>query len=373
MRRREFLVGSAGAVASLGSTAVFAQAVPCPVPSLVVDEGQSVTTTCTSVALVEACARLTAGQSASYPSGVQTAFTEADMAWQTAFHHDALHNVIHLMGKPANDHDNWKHQIFDMAGNKWGNIETGMWNNPGHIYGNFAMDYSTGDLYITRGGMDGNAYENSKRARSWRFSTRSWDRLIPASQDIYAGALVSHANGVAFHPDLYGSRDGGLVIDTQFRTLFWRKSTDAVQNVSHSTDAYGNNEGASCYSPSHNAVFVGGADGGQLLRVTPGSGTPTVTALARPPIQLSGSSYLSSNGFGSLHVHPGNPRKLVILETNGQRAWESETGTSWAQIANHPFDLTPRVVCSLRGGLGTFWALGTRGSTQYSVLWKPRP
>ena len=100
--------------------------------------------------LAQACGSLSAGQSTDFSSAGQSAFNEADLAWQTAFFHDELHGLIHLMGKPANADDQWKHEYYTVATNKWTVVGTSMWDNPGHIYGNFTMDPLTGDVFQQR-------------------------------------------------------------------------------------------------------------------------------------------------------------------------------------------------------------------------------
>src|SRR5262249_38135477 len=103
-------------------------------------------------------------------------------------------------------------------------------NNAGHIYGNLGIDITTGDLVLSKGGMDGTGGDaHPKRLAWWRagIATPAWS-YAPQTQDIYSGPLVSHMNGVGFHPNLYGLNDGGIVVDSQFRTMFWRRSTDAI-------------------------------------------------------------------------------------------------------------------------------------------------
>src|SRR5690606_27998082 len=126
--------------------------------------------------------------------------------------------------------------------NRWVVVAKGMWNNPGHIYGNTAFDQTTGDLYQIRGGANSSANDHHLRAGWWKFATKDWGYT---TTDIYGGSegIVSHANGAAYHPNLYGPGDGGLIWETQFRTCFWRKSTGAVQNIGHSVDEFGDKEG----------------------------------------------------------------------------------------------------------------------------------
>lgn len=312
-----------------------------------------------------------------FTEGLQSAFSEADLAWQTTFHHDDVNGLVHLMGKPANSESAWAHEFYNVATSSWTVISQTMWNNYGHIYGNFAMDYATGDLYQSRStGTGAGTVDNPLRVRHFiranGLALSSWG-VIPTDRDYEAsiGGAEAHANGVAYHPNLYGTGDGGLLMGNQTWIYSIRKSTNVVQKLS--TPYMGDKEGAGCYWPAQNAAFIGGS-GGVLMRVTPNAtagGTPVVTSMGTPPIDTAGHSHLSGSGFGSLHVHPGNPNKLLILETAGQRVYESTNGSTWTQVGNHPFNRVPRVVCSLRGNLGCFWAIGRDGSGNFSHLWRP--
>lgn len=316
-------------------------------------------------ALAEACEALASDASASFET--QSALNENHIAWETAWFHDAINGRVHLMGKAQNADSSWAHIYYDEATDAFVTVGTELWENPGHIYGNFTIDAETGDLYCARGGMDNNSWDNYRRLRWWKHSEQDWDSLAPVSANIRdAGSgLDSHCNGVAYHPNLYGSGVGGLVVHQQSITMFWRKSNDVVEETTHS-DLYGSKEGAAVYWPSEDCVICGGSDGEQHVRIDPNGGNkPTMTNLGNPPIPTAGHSHLGS-AVGSLHVHPGDPTKLVILELNGARVWTSSDGDSWSQVDDHPFTDEPRVHCSLEGEYGCFWAIGVSSS----VLWR---
>lgn len=329
-------------------------------------------------ALQAAAAALSNGSSASFAAGIQTAFDQADLAWQTNFHHDPARSIVHLMGKPANADTSWKHEYFNMATSTWTVVSPGQWNNSGHIYGNFAIDWATGDLYITRSSAGSDAPRRARRfVAANGLTNASWSNTMPPSTDVTSGAIEAHANGVVHHPNLYGTGEGALLWPNQ--TWVWAirtgpTNTGAVQQLS--TAYMGDYGGPGCYSPALNAAFVGGS-GGVLIRVTPNAtpgGTPVVTSMGNPPITLGGFSHQGGGTFGSLHVHPNNANKLMILGTTGQQCYESTNGSSWTTLASHPFTQTPRVICSLRGGLGCFWSIGrTDAGANFSTLWKPAP
>lgn len=334
--------------------------------------------------LADAANGLAPGEWVDFATGAQTGWTQADWEWQTCGFWDPIHNLVHVMGKPVGN-TAWAHRWYALVSNTWNTGLSGGWNNSGHVYGNSAIDPSTGDLYCVRGGLDGagGSVENPERARWWKYSLQDWSSLSPTTQDIYpGGALVSMGNGLSYHPNLYGVGVGGWVLSTSFRTCFWRKDTDAVADVSHAEDRYGNREGVGCYFPANDSSYVGGADGNLLLKVTPHAtpgSAPVLTEMSSPPISLRGNSDAGAGGFGSLHVHPANSTKLIIVErgnstTSTYRWWTSTDGDTWSLgSGNHPFSFRPYVVISIPE-LGVLWALGENDvptPTFYSRVWKP--
>jgi hypothetical protein len=371
MKRRDFIVRTVGAVGALSPVFARSQSRPCPQPTLQLDQAPPVANACvdSNGTLGQVCAALTPGASSSFNAGAQSAFSQADLEWQTAFYHDDLHGLVQLMGKPANADTSWKHQYYDTATGQWTVVSNGMWNNPGHIYGNLSIDWTTGDIFQQRstGGSD-----HPRQAAWWKYATRSWG-FAPPTSNIYSGAMETHANGLAFHPNLYGPGDGALIWNEQANIHFWRKSTNTVQTVGYSYGSYGDKEGIGEYWPAKDIVVIGGSAGGANAVVAPnGGGTPKVTNVGAPPISTAGHSDSGSGGFGSLHVHPLDPNRLIIIERGGsRRVFVSTDGDAWANAGTHPFTRRPYVVCSLRGGLGCLWAIGRDSSGQISTLWKP--
>lgn len=317
--------------------------------------------------------------------GKQSALSNTDMAWETNFHYDSVRNRFHMMAKTAVNDSGWSHQYYDVGSSSWVVVFHGSWNNSGHIYGNFTMDPVTGDLYVLKGveGIGGEPFW--KRAARYNNVTQTWGNA-PVSSDMSSSGLDAvYGNGIAYHPHLYGPGDGGFVADLHQRFAIWRKSTDVCEDRPHS-DIYGGHQSPAVYWPAKNCIVGGGnRDGGisNLYKFVPNStlaGAPVLSTLAPPPIELGGNSH-SNNAtpFGSLHVHPANPQKLMILETsngnnvNGQRAWESSDGASWTQVGNHPFTEMPRVVCSAPT-FQCFWSVGRNDlGTDFSQIWKPAP
>ena len=365
MKRRNFLLGAAGfafleqvgAVTSCPPSLASAAGGPvCPIP-----EGQ---------ALSDVVGLLSTNSWGDFSAGTQSYQDSESLAWQTDFYHDPANERIHLLGKPHYSNTGWTHQYFDLRINAWVPVTSGIssWNQYGHIYGGTAFDEASGDLYQN---ISLNGADTSRRVHHFRHSSQSWDSRAPTNSPISTGSLNSTWNGLAWHPNLYGSGDGGLVIGQPAAFFFWRKSTDTVDRANHPINTYGGKEAAAIYWPAKDAVIIGGSGGNLAMVTSNGSSTPTVTKLPPPPVRTAGESSLGS-GFGSIHVHPGNPNKIMIVESVGQRTWTSTNGSTWTRVSDHPFDFTPRVVCSLKAGLGCLWAVGRDTQPKsYSRLWRP--
>lgn len=307
-------------------------------------------------ALAAACAAIASNGSASFTT--QSLFSIDDLEWQSSWHHDPIGGRVHLMAKPANINSAWRHQYYNIATNAFVSV-TIAWNYGGHIYGNITMDYTTGDLYVTEGSF-------ARRVNRYRLAN-GWD-IIPGS-DMMTGALNEINNGAVYHPHLFGTNDGGLIVSQEARTFFWRKSNGVVSSIAHGGQEFGRKEGHGTYFAATNQAFVGGGDtGGSIERISQG---PVSASVGTYPISPAGISSLSGSGFGSLHEHPGNSSKLLLLETAGSRAYTSTNGSTWTQIGNHPFTRVPRVLCSLRDGLGCMWAIGRDATGHFSTLWRP--
>lgn len=323
----------------------------------------SITQAAASGALSSAATGLSDSGSVDFSTTIPHA--QPAMEWQSDFYHDEINGVIHLLGKPANANSSWTHAYYTIATDSWTSpVNLGI-TSPGHIYGNSGMDYRNGDLYLVAASAD-------NLLLRWQFSTKTWEVFTGLYSGNPSSELNSIQNGLTFHPGLYA--DGGVVVGQVIRTLYWNRATETGAYSTHTANTYGTKEGIGIYWPAQQAAYVGGSSGGGgvLLKVTAdGSGNPVETLTSAAPIELQGRSR-TTPGYGSLHVHPNNPNKLMILETaGGQRAWASSDGNNWTQVSNHPFDFEPRVVCSLRNSLGAFWAVGVVDSTSYSRLWRP--
>jgi hypothetical protein len=320
--------------------------IPCP---QVYDETPS-------SALAAACVALASGQSASFAPGLLHGLNEAQLEWQGRFLYDPVHNVVHLFGKQANDDNDWRQRTYDLATSTWANNDFDF-NRPGHVYASVDIDPSNGDLYYNPGTTD------NRLLYRWAYATAAWTLL---TSDIGAGS-VNGPNGVAWHPNLYGIGDGGLVTRTAGAFLYYRKSNGAVQRITGTTQG---TSPQGCYFQAIDKVVLGRAN---HWTIAPNGGsTPILTDVGAPPIQTMGTA--SQTNCGVVLQHPGNPSKLILLEKTGtNRYWTSTDGDNWTLVGTHPFVTasgSPVTFCSLGDGLGCIWGIGST-NVLTSVLWRP--
>jgi hypothetical protein len=312
-----------------------------------------------STPLAVACYNLASGASTTFANSGFNNFGEGDdaaLSWQTAFYHGVRTGRLHIMGKRANA-TQWKHAHCRLGANVW--TDTGaslLFGDFGHVYGNHTIDPETDDQYILQG-----TFNIEKRPYKWSAATQTWALFGTP----YSGATESHMNGAAVHPHLFGRNRRGLVADMQAFGFYWDLTTGAVTTWGHLAFA-GEREGAGVYWPAHNCVMIGGspvAGSGVLHRITPNltpGGTPVVANMGVPPIPVRGGTHVGGGTFGSIHIHPGNPNKLLLISTVTQAyytATMSGSTLTWSGPFTHPFTSTPRVVCSLKAGFGCMMSI----------------
>jgi hypothetical protein len=322
-------------------------------------------------ALALASYGLASNASATFTPGLSFSMDEADMAWQSLFYYDTRNNLIQVMGKRANAGTQWKLRTYNVSTGVWTVNDPTAINRDGHIYGIFTIDPATGNLYLMPGSTP---------------ADRALYRFVPSGNSgtwsivadpLWSGALNMPADGLGWHPHLYGTNGGGCITSaetsgTSQTAAIYKASNNAIQNVSVGSFDSGRFYGQGVYFPKINKVVFGG--GSHLhVNATTASGTPTFTAVGAPPIPTKGDT-MDNTGFGTMMVHPGNPQKMLLIERGGsRRTWTSTDGDSWTQTGTHPFIQPAYALCSC-APLGTVWALGATGTdpgTPYSVLWKP--
>jgi hypothetical protein len=329
-----------------------------------------------SSGLAAAVAALSAGQSVTFAGGTGSGISTNQFEWQARFHYDAVNGVCQVMGKDAAGQTNtWIHRTYNIATNSWSAVSLSGWSGAGtgHIYDNFTMDPATGDCYVVAG-IGSNALQKYTRA------TNSYSTQFSG---LFTGPFIDPINGVCWHDNLFGPGSGGVIITAGINgnlagLVYWRKSNNTVTRVSTSIDA-GNQQGCGCYFPGIDKAIMGGqssTSGGSNtanhILVTPNTtagGTPTNASVGAPPIKTGGDSHLASN-FGSVHPHPSDPSRVLLLErvSTARRVWQSTDGDNWTLKGyTHPFAVNAGITIASLYPLGALWAI----NSSTSVLWKP--
>lgn len=309
---------------------------------------------------------LSAGAGATYTAGLQSSIESDGLEWQTACWHDTINGLVHLLGKHQSADETWSHNIFTLSSEAWAGAVNLGYEAAGHIYGNTALDTLTGILYQMLAINNPGSVDNIKREALWTPETGLWTR---GPVDLNAGAMEDIGNGLAVHPNYFGTGDGALLYMEQARLITRRLSNNAVAATGFTTQTYGTKEGVGCYWSEEDCCIMGGsADGagaaaGSLARIDAGGG---ITDLGAPPMAVAGHSRSAGSPVGSLHVHPGDPTKLMIVGTNNTDVYTSSDGSDWTQVTDHPFTTEPRVVCRVQDAPG-LWAIGVN----YSHIWRP--
>lgn len=319
-----------------------------------------------SGSLATICNNLAVGASIQFPAGQQSALTQAETAWQSIFCHDALHNICHLIGKEAGGPTvPWYHTIYNMSTSVWSSkVLIGLLGT-GHVYGDLTIDPATGDLWLDASG---------NRLEHWTYATQSWSRT---ASPMWSGAVNLPSNGAGWHPNLFGTGIGGVVVNSETNGansgIVYYRPSNATYTQQNTSIALGTNTGQSIYLPGVNKQILGGT---RHALITPGT-PPSFVDVGAPPVPTQGYSYSSGATFGTMLVHPGNPNKVLLLEfVPGKRMWFTTDGDNWTQGPDHPFLPQPatdlaRILCSLAGGLGCIWMIGRTSGGNFSMVWKP--
>lgn len=262
-----------------------------------------------------------------------------DVQWQTvSLFHDPIHRELQYMGKPASGQSlEHRHYIFDEATNVWRTTGTGLFPGTGHIW-TASFDSVAGDYYFHRWSDDD--------IRVMTRATEGWSETAPSLSPLQlGGSNAGPACALAWHPNLFGPDDGGLVSYGQFRILAWRKATNTWSELASYSDGspyHAHQGGQGVYLPGFDRVVMGtgNEDGAPLVGVAAGSGgvPGSVSNLGAPPIGVFGGGGDSNHGM--FVVHPADSSRLLMLEDLGEhRVWSSlDGGETWTLASyNHPF------------------------------------
>lgn len=188
--------------------------------------------------------------------------------------------------------------------------------------------------------------------------------------DISTDAIQGHFNGLAWHPDLYGPGDGGVVVQEVDRLHLWRKANNRTETVR--TERVGANAGDGIYFAALGKTVTGRER--HVLVAAHADGKPRVEWGGEPPIPTGGLSELYHLPFGVMVQHPADPAQLLLLERQGDfRVWSTRDGIAWVQRNHrHPFqDQATYVLVSLPA-YQVIWAVGSQRDSRLrlSKLWK---
>lgn len=382
MRRREFLIHSAGAIGTFGPLAAMAQARPCPVPSFSADNGQTVTTACTQSAIEQLASSLAPGASSTAlgDSGISAAVVNT-IQWANRFHYDHANGRAHLLGKNASSQGSQRSNCqYDIANNRWTAALYGG-NEFGHVYESIAYNPRDGELWT------GN-WDRSRTLKRWTIGASLSAWVNPATSSYSAPIDLDVQPSLCWHPNAFGPGDGAVLalhaVDdgSTVRVIAWRRQTNTwhdVPGTSHAMSGSYRSRGATTYvvGGGHCIAAFPPGNGGRTFRLPAGSGGSLATAvrIADTPIDCQWTD--SGEGTAGILIDdPTGAATPFIIEKGGSnRVWKLEGGAWVRKSYNHPFPAgAPTSSAHWAIGscypLGVFWCKGRDISTG-SRLWRP--
>lgn len=298
--------------------------------------------------------------------------------WQSRWHFDGPRRRGLFLGKEQqNTGGTARFHSYDELTNQWNSaIPTwGTGSETGHTYDSNAYDYERGEHYYQR-------HNDSRRIRRWQqnYTLDRWDDLAIDFSPLNPitgnnlGINSTGETGQAWHPNLFGPGDGGLVIVCYRGIGAWRRSTNTC-SVLASFSVSGTVDVPCCeYVAGLNAVIVSIGNDLRTWRVNAG---PTVTAVANAPLKV---GCINDNAGARFVDDPlGRPFAWALEVNNaaGNRVWRWD-GTSFVlQPHTHPFgqgnqngNQAATVVAAVRP-YGVIWALERFNNSLRSHIWKP--
>jgi hypothetical protein len=356
MNRRDFIARSLGAFGAIGATVVSAQAPPCP-PPMVGAGDTPASTGCGGTSLADAAARLSAGQSANFGSGPSWKFGDS-VTWQTAtVYHDPARRKVHAVGKVASNNP-YEHYVYDEDSGRWGGNTLSL-TTFGHMW-NTAFSPEHGEYYFVISG------------------TQDIQRYVPGSgwtttpESGYSGGS-GHA-GMGWHPNLFGTNDGGVVVNATSALVAWRRKTNSWVVLQSGLSDPGYNGGSGAYNSASGKLWVGTGNGGRARSIGTGSGgsAGAVSTVGLPPLMVYGGG--DGDSTNKMIAHPYSTGKLLLLASNSSTVYQSTNdGASWSAAGySHPFSVGGgQWTCGSLSAYGVVWGLSSPSRGSMSKLWKP--
>jgi len=298
--------------------------------------------------------------------------------WENTFYYDQARGFAYILGKDAGGGPR-STLLYNEATNTWSGANYAA-TEAGHIYESMAFDPATGDVY--NGHWNGSTFQKVSPEVSLTAFTEATSSFSSVSR-------VSLQPACAWHPNLFGTGDGGLVVagaqtdnDQIAKVVAWRKATNTWSEFTETTHTTSSGNGAMYdagaeYCRGGDSVYVSyrAGAGGRTYRIPAGSGGVKGTAvqISNPPVDL---TYPSSSGarVGALVDDPSGGSYPYILGRHGTKNVWKFNGTSWVDMGFlHPFS-DPNgdyywVVASCYP-YGVFWGRGN-STGQPSKLWRP--
>jgi len=305
-----------------------------------------------------------------------------EISWQTICWYDEARMELQYMGGPqASVSSTHQHYIYNEASNTWRTTGQALFPGNGHIWAT-AFDPETGDYFFKGKDSGSVVYWMKRQIEAGQGKDSSpWTSTSP---EAYISDSPTQQNGMAWHPNLFGRRDGGLAIFSDTEIVAWRRASDtwtivwdfgADRSFSHARN------GSGLYLRMTDEVILGtGVDNNTLVSVAAGSdGRPGIAEVrGTTPLPISGRP---NGGFGKILVHPRDPGRILILENvDNNRVWSSfDAGSTWSlDNQRHPFlgldGVNNGYVAATVAGYGVIVGLSSRVSDDAAPtfrLWKP--
>jgi hypothetical protein len=313
-----------------------------------------------NTALAVAAAALGSGQSADFSSGPAWAFNDS-VTWQTAtVYYDSVRKHVHAVGKVASNNP-YEHYVYNEATDTWG-ANTLSYSSFGHMWATAFDPAEGGYYYADNGDADG---------ISRYVSGVGWTSISVSPTSGYVA-------GMGWHPNLYGTGDGGLVVVANTLTLAWRRSTNVWSTIQSGQQDAGYNGGAGAWDSVNNKVWVGTGNSTRAAIVTAGSGGTVGTAStpSDPPLQVAGNG--EGQGTNKVIPHPYTAGKLLLIASDTSAVYQStNSGQTWSNAGyTHPFVVgsgqwTCGPIPGTASSYGVVWGLSSPGRGSMSKLWRP--
>lgn len=349
----------------------------------VVSNTTTVTISAASV-LSNAAASLTSGQSSSFPS-IHPSLNVTDIQWQTAFVFYGS-GIAQIMGKHTSADHNFRHYIYTESSNSW--VRT--------TESSFDAGSTSGHAWTQCVAPNGDHYfKLYQQTKLWRrvYSSGTW--VATATDATRLNALNLTGGPIGWHPNLFGTGQGGVVHWAVNYIAAYNPSTDAWSTLlgplgsSHPLFARSGGGDSHYFSDTDTLIMGTGKNNTtavsfRIVTIAAGGGVTWTTNSLPSSMEVygAGGHNNSVTNIGKIIVHPSQPTRLLLLEYSGvpstnSRVWQStDRGDSWTLLGySHPFNsmtgASQGFICGSLPNYGVVWGITSASGGGQSVLWKP--